>query len=239
MYATVLFHYSFRLKKDKLIVFDIDGTLTNSAVIHHNAFIEAFSHIGITITEPNFKNYNHYTDSFIAKTIYEKRTGREFSNSIRDNFIKLQFENISKCFVNEINGAKKLVDTLKADNSYAICFATGSHRKPAEFKLESIGIEIEEHQLVAADYIYERENIVQKAIDQAIEYNTNEFSSIISIGDGLWDLITAKKLGINFIGIGVDNEEDLLENGCLIHFKDLKNPSILDCIKSLSKLSTT
>jgi hypothetical protein len=45
-----------------------------------------------------------------------------------------------------------------------VCYATGSLRRAAEYKLKSIGINFDKKQLVASDNIYEREKIVGEAI---------------------------------------------------------------------------
>ncbi len=104
----------------------------------------------------------------------------------------------------------------------AICFATGSLLKPAKYKLNSIGINYSTQQLVASNQIFEREQIVLKAIENAKKfYNVDNFRRIISVGDGLWDLKTAQNLGIEFIGIGNMHKEVLFENGMQRHFEDL------------------
>jgi phosphoglycolate phosphatase-like HAD superfamily hydrolase len=61
-----------------------------------------------------------------------------------------------------------------------------------------------------------------KAIENAKElYNINQFERIISVGDGLWDLTTAVRLGVEFIGIGNSNKAILLKNGMNHFFENL------------------
>ena len=76
--------------------------------------------------------------------------------------------------------------------------------------------------LVASDNIYEREEIVKRAIVNAQAfYNIDRFERTISLGDGLWDLKTAKHLNIEFIGIGDKNREILINNGAELVFDNL------------------
>src|SRR5690554_5650377 len=178
--------------------------------------------IGVKNINAQFKTFKHHTDTFIAKEIYENETQDLFSES---NLIK--FENglnqkINLEKISEINSAKKLLETLENKTDFAICFATGSLRRPAEFKLKSIGVLFDEMQLVASDQIHEREKIVSKAIENASEYyKVEKFERIISVGDGIWDLITARNLGLEFIGVGLENKKALMKRGAELVYKDL------------------
>lgn len=83
--------------------------------------------------------------------------------------------------------------------------------------------------MVASDELYERENIILEGIKKAKElYSVEEFSRIISFGNGLWDLKAAQNLKLEFVGVGDRNKEILLANGCEKHVYDFKNSSIED-----------
>jgi phosphoglycolate phosphatase-like HAD superfamily hydrolase len=210
------------MTKKSLIVFDIDGTLTDSVAIHQKAFKAALRDMGVQDYDANFKTYKHHTDSYIAGKIYENYHHQKFTASKIEAFENCLMERISNSTVNEILGAKALIDRLKSQSEFEICYATGSLLKPAQFKLDSIGIDYSEKQLVASNHIFERENIVLKAIENAKElYNVNQFERIISVGDGLWDLTTAVRLGVEFIGIGNSNKAILLKNGMNHFFENL------------------
>jgi beta-phosphoglucomutase-like phosphatase (HAD superfamily) len=55
------------LKKKNLIVFDIDGTLTDSVKVHQKAFTEMLLEIGVRQVNAEYKSFKHHTDSYIAK----------------------------------------------------------------------------------------------------------------------------------------------------------------------------
>ena len=205
-----------------LIVFDIDGTLTDSVKVHQKAFSEMLIEIGVKNINKEFKSFKHHTDSYIAKEIYENNQKSIFSDKKMNEFESGLNEKINKVNINEILGAKELIKKLEKETDLGICYATGSLRRPAEHKLKSIGINFEDIQLVASDKILERENIVQKAIQNAqSHYGIEKFDRIISVGDGLWDLLTAKNLDIEFIGVGLKNKETLIENGAKKIFENL------------------
>ena len=106
--------------------------------------------------------------------------------------------------------------------NYAVAFATGSLPKPAKLKLDQCNIWYDEFLILTSLISFDRETFVLKAIENAKEYfNVDRFDQIYSVGDGLWDLETAKSLELKFIGIGPAHKEQLLKNGCKIHFDDL------------------
>lgn len=211
------------MRKKSLIVFDIDGTLTDSVKAHQKAFRETLFQIGVSEINSEFKSFKHHTDSFIAKEIYEQNQNEPFSKERAELFEKGLTERIKLTSFKEIRGAKSLLDTLELDSEFGICYATGSLRNAAKHKLNSIGIQYEDWQLVASDRIYERENILRKAIlNSSKHYDIETFDRIISVGDGLWDLLTAKNLKIEFIGVGEKNKEVLMQNGAKLIVRDLQ-----------------
>jgi phosphoglycolate phosphatase-like HAD superfamily hydrolase len=210
------------LKKNKLIIFDIDGTLADSVEQHQKAFTESLLEIGVNTINTEFNLFKHHTDSFIAKEIYELDQQHPFSVEKFNQFEKALTKKITTQQFEEISGAKELIEKLKDAPNTLYSFATGSLRKAAEHKLNSVGINFESWQLVASDHIYEREKILEKVIKNSCErYKIKKFESIISVGDGIWDLITANNLDIEFVGVGLKNKQILLEKGAKIVYKDL------------------
>jgi beta-phosphoglucomutase-like phosphatase (HAD superfamily) len=210
------------LKKKSLIVFDIDGTLTDSVILHQKAFTETLFEIGVSEINSEYKSFKHHTDSFIAKEIYENNQNKLFSKDKIQQFEHGLTERINLLNFKEIKGAKELIEKLQKHTEFGVCYATGSLRKPAEHKLNSIGLEFEEWQLVASDQIYERENIVETAIKNSSEnYEVETFKRIISVGDGLWDLLTAENLKLEFIGVGEKNSALLIQEGAIRVVQDL------------------
>ncbi|WP_044205365.1 HAD family hydrolase [Flammeovirga sp. OC4] len=205
-----------------LIVFDIDGTLTDSVKIHIGAFRKALKILGVKEEGFNFKTYKHHTDSYISKVIYEEHVQKPFDAEVQAQFANILFSEINQHKIEEIKGASQLIQNLQKNKNYGICYATGSLLEPAKLKLAAIGASYDPLQLVPSNDIYERENIVSKAIENAKEfYKVEQFDKIYSIGDGLWDLKTAQNLGLEFIGIGEENEAIMRENGMQTFHKDL------------------
>lgn len=211
------------IKKRNLIVFDIDGTLTDTVEIHQNAFRKSLNMIGVEKFNDAFGTYKHHTDSHIAKSIFEFVTTRTFDEFVIESFENYLYEQIEQNEIKEILGSKQIINDIEANTDFGVCYATGSLFKPAKLKLESIGIDFSPMQLVASNAIEEREGIVGAAIKNAQQhYQVEKFDRIISFGDGLWDLKTANNLSLEFVGIGKANEKVLRDNGMQKHFYDFQ-----------------
>lgn len=203
--------------KENLVVFDIDGTVTDSVHIHQEAFIKSLLKLGVPRhqpeDQPQLNSFKHHTDSYIAKTIIETYTDLTFDQKLLQEFERELYGDIKKHVIVEIKGALKFIQYLQSKTNFGICFATGSLLQPAIHKLNAIGLQFEESLLVGANDLWERESIIQQAINQAKSYyDQNDFKTIISIGDGIWDLKAAQNLNLEFIGIGTQYKANFIQN---------------------------
>jgi len=209
-------------KNKKLVIFDIDGTLTDSLPVYHKIVIDSLKLMGIKKVNSDFFNYRYHTDSYTLKVNYETFFMKTYSKSLLYEFEEILFSELKKSpQINEIKGAKHCIDSLLNEN-FSLAFATGSLPKPAKFKLQQCDIWFKESLIATSEISFAREPFVLQAIQNAkVYFNVNEFDKIYSIGDGIWDLQTAQRLNLDFIGIGERNKEILFKNGCSTHFNDL------------------
>lgn len=219
-------------EKRNLVVFDIDGTLTDSVGTHQAGFIAALKKMGVAEMDENFHAYKHHTDLHIARTIYESALQKHFDPAALALFEDNLYQGIALAgAMQEIPGARQFVDFLEKETSFGVCYATGSMYKPAQFKLEQIGIGFDALQLVASNHSEERAAIVQAAIAKAQQYyRTTRFERIIAFGDGLWDLHTAQLLHLEFVGVGAKNKTVLEAAGMQTHLEHYLafDPSMLN-----------
>ena len=222
MLADILPKHSHKMN---LIVFDIDDTLTKSEYQHQLAYVNSMKEIGITEINQNWKDYQHHTDSYILKVNYENNFTDKFDWKLIENFEKRMTEIMETLEpVKEIIGAEKFVDYLRTEKKYALTFATGSLLQPAILKLEQAKIWYDKNLVASSNQFYEREQIVTDAIEKAKQYyNVEKFENIISIGDGIWDMKTAKNLNVNFIGVGLKNYDDFVKQNIEVHTEDWAN----------------
>lgn len=190
----------------RLFVLDIDGTITNSVAAHHRSFEKAFGDVGISVVDKNWAGYTHHTDSWIFSEVFRRTFGRDPSTSEKAAFayaLESNFEaELLAAPLLPIPGAVEFFKQLISDTHSAYTFATGSYRRPALRKLAAVGLTFPIELLVAADDFETREDIVSNAIVRAQEFfAVGEFDQVISIGDGLWDFLTAQNLNLQFVGI--------------------------------------
>lgn len=216
------------MKKKNLIVLDIDDTLTNSEDKHTDALLFAMKHFGINKIDTDWRNYMHASDSYIFKVNYEKTHNKEFSFDLIPELEKVMTEQfLTGKDTTEIKGARKAVNSFINDTNYGVCFATGSIQKPGVLKLEQANINFDPKVLSSCNKIFPREEIVSTSIEKAKKYyGVSNFENIISFGDGLWDVTTAKNLKLHFVGVNNKNLSDFRKMNVQYHISDWTEFSI-------------
>jgi len=206
----------------KLLIFDIDDTLCQSESQHQEAFVDAMRKMQIHDIDQDWGSYAHHTDSFILKKNYEANLGKDFSLDLIHSFeLEMTELMLGLSPVQEISGALEFLEQVRKSPEYAMAFATGSLLKPALIKLRQAKLPFLEDLVVGSNQHYSREEIIKSAIDRArAHYSVNRFQSIISFGDGIWDLRAAQKLDLHFVGIGPKNASDFREAKLDFHIKD-------------------
>jgi len=204
----------------KLIVFDIDGTLTNTKEVDDKCFIKAFeTTFQLDIKDQIWADLKNVTDWGITEEIIYQRLNRKPSEAeyqrMHDNHVaNLKTEKIRapKQF-EAVLGANQFIHQLVTKNNYKVGLATGAWEQAALVKLEVINLEPNKIPFSNSDYHKTREGITLHAIEQAKSMYQQEFDEIIYFGDGEWDYTTCKNLNIKFIGIDSTNNQKLKKLG--------------------------
>jgi len=202
----------------KLIIFDIDGTLTNTNRVDGECFVQAFADLyGAADINTNWADYPHATDSGITLSIFQQRWGRAPNpsevNRLKQSFVSFMQNQylIDPALFEEIPGAASTLDRLGQGTEWAVAIATGCWSMSAEMKLAAASIHASGIPIACADDSLSREEILRAAVSKAqAHYGQNDFERIVSIGDGVWDVRTALHLNFAFIGIGSGEHEKLL-----------------------------
>jgi len=117
---------------------------------------------------------------------------------------------MAKADLKEIPGAAIFVTSM-ANSEWLPVFATGSLRHGATRKVTTVNLPYDDALLVSASEHETREDIVREAIRLGrAQLKQDQPDRIVSVGDGMWDLLTAKNLDVEFIGIGSDAKEKAL-----------------------------
>ncbi len=203
-----------------LVIFDVDGTLTDTNTVDQLTFVQTFKELyNIDVKDLNWNNCEHVTDSAIYNDVFEQYMGKK-PNAEELQSIQLHFDSVLKSYAalneghfNMIEGAKDLLDNLKANEEWGVAIATGCWSASALTKLGIVGIDISELPFANADRWISRQEITLDAIRQAEEKHSYSFDKIVYVGDGEWDYKTCLSLDLPLIGIDVHQTGKLASLG--------------------------
>jgi phosphoglycolate phosphatase-like HAD superfamily hydrolase len=220
------------LVKMNLAVFDIDGTLTRTNEVDGRCFEQALADsYGITGIDNDWGSYSHTTDSAITTELFRRQFGRPPDAGEVSTFRRCFLSLLKECLAanpesfGEVPGASDMLSRLSREPGWAITFATGGWPESAALKLQAVHISLSDFPHASAEDGCSREEIIQVAIGRAlVRQHQNTFARIVSIGDAVWDLRTAKNLELDFIGITSDGTAMALSQaGATRVFEDFRD----------------
>jgi phosphoglycolate phosphatase-like HAD superfamily hydrolase len=195
----------------KLVMFDIDGTLTETSEVDEAGFVRALREtFDFGAVNTDWATYPWCTDSGILETLFQERLRRSPSRDevrrFQDRFLSLLNAAAVRQPFNAIAGAKELLSSLTSKAGIAISIASGAWERSARLKLKSAGLDFINHIPGAfADCSFAREAIMEVSLLKAAEFHCQDsFEAVVYVGDGVWDARAAYKLGFPFIGIARD-----------------------------------
>ena len=153
------------------IIFDIDGTLLQSATVDDELYRAAVNDVlGPVRFRASLHAYDYVTDTGILSQIFADNDipqATEPMDEIRARFVDRLRSHIEGAgpFA-EVPGAKKLLNKLRQSATHAVAIATGGWRESAELKLQSAGFDYADIPLATANDHYERTAIMRIALSQ-------------------------------------------------------------------------
>ena len=186
----------------------------------------------ITDVNTNWAGYSHTTDSAIMLDIFKHHFNRAPDEAellrFKSHFVNLleDYRCKDSALFTEIAGASSMLQRLNQEPEWRVAIASGGWRVSAELKLKAAGIDADDFPAAFADDGLSREEILQSAISKAESvYQQESFARIVSVGDGVWDVRTARNLKFPFLGIGAgeDAEKKLHRAGATHVIKDFTN----------------
>lgn len=201
----------------RLVMFDVDGTLTSSTAVDGSSYAQAVAeHLGVQI-DTDWSTYRHVTDSGIATELFE-RQGRGAPdpnelNSLRQRFLSLLSAALAadpgSC--SEVPGARVLIERLRNEPGLSIAVATGGWKDSACLKLRHAGLPFDGIAFASADDAVSRAAIMTLAYQRAAaQAAVDSFDSVTYVGDRIWDVRAARSLGFRFVGVAADGRTDRL-----------------------------
>ncbi|HEY7184546.1 MAG TPA: HAD family hydrolase [Blastocatellia bacterium] len=206
----------------KLVIFDIDGTLTQTSRVDEICYTRAFAEThGLEVLADHWSDCPHVSDSGVTRHLFQYYFGREprdhESGAIKRRLVDLLEEShrMDRSYFTEIPRAAETFNNLVESRGWSKAIATGCWRPSAEMKLRAASINYQGIPGGFAEDGIARESIVGAAISRSRDsYGRDNFDRIVSVGDGVWDVETAARLGLAFIGVaGGARAETLREAG--------------------------
>jgi len=193
----------------KLAVFDIDGTLVDHFAQDEACFVRAFADaFGIHQISTNWMEYEHPgTDLGVLDEVLRTRCGRAARAQDAARFIECYLALLSaerdRNRLEEIAGAGAVLGWLATHGVWRCAIATGGWQRSAKFKMAAAGLSIDDIPAAFAEDGPAREAVVLRAIERAaILCGVDAFERVVLLGDALWDLQTARRLRLPFVGVG-------------------------------------
>ena len=189
-----------------LVMFDIDGTLVDSAGFDTELYVEAVRSVLDVEIDSDWNRYEHVSDSGILEQVLrETRFDNEraaLATRVQQHFVGLvrNYLEAQPKSVREIAGAKRLVELLRGLPDVCVGIATGGWEPTARMKLEHVGIDVSAVGFASSSDALARTEIMQLAAQRALGGATH--SRATYFGDGPWDQQASRELGYDFVAIG-------------------------------------
>ncbi|HZI85288.1 MAG TPA: haloacid dehalogenase-like hydrolase [Pyrinomonadaceae bacterium] len=223
-----------------LAIFDIDGTLTQTDQVDEICFVQALAEAhGIKGISTDWAEYPHTTDSAITFHVFQETLNRAPEEiellKFKTRFVSLLEDYCLKnpALFGEIVGASRMLRRLNQELEWRVAIASGSWGVSGELKLKVAGIQLDDLPAAFAEDGLSREEILNWVVLRAQHrYQQSHFNRIVSIGDGLWDVRTARNLRFPFLGIGSEKRRKTLRQAGATHvIRDFTNyGEVLRCL---------
>ena len=192
----------------RAVIFDFDGVITDSEVLHLRAFNSVLAQHGVEIpTRDYYKEYLGYTDADCFKLLAQKGLLKINEQEI-ENLVKQKnrvFEELAKTEGQIIEGVRDFLQMLK-DNNIPMAICSGALLAEIELILEQAGLRDFFEVIVSADHVRKGKPspegflLVLKKLNEGQEEPV-EAGQCIAIEDSHWGLQAAKAAGMHTLAV--------------------------------------
>ncbi|MBT8487823.1 MAG: HAD family hydrolase [Gemmatimonadetes bacterium] len=209
-----------------LVVFDIDGTLTDTMDVDVECFERAVLEVVGVEIPATWSSFGEVTDPAIVETAC-RLAGRPTPDEVtlhraadRTGELLEAALTTSPSRFSPVPGAPTIFDRLRAAGC-RVAMATGAWRPSAEVKLRGSGLADASVPLATSSEHPARADIIREAVARA---GGDGAETTVYVGDGVWDGRAALELGYRFVGVGAgDRARRLRDVGAHVVVPDLKH----------------
>ena len=192
-----------------LVMFDMDGTLTDTVVLDDNCYVRAVEQaLGMQNIVTDWESYPHASSSGCLYEIARRARGHgptsAESEAVQRRLLALMDDLAERHNkrTREIPGAAACVQAV-LDAGHAVAIASGDWEITARHKLASARIPFERLPSAYCDVSHVRTEIMQAALARARAHHSGAaFDRIVYVGDGAWDVRACRELAWPLVGIG-------------------------------------
>ncbi|MFN2502141.1 MAG: HAD family hydrolase [Pyrinomonadaceae bacterium] len=205
----------------KAVIFDVDGTLVDSNDLHVEAWQRAFREYGKQVSreaihEQIGKGGDQLMPEFCSREELD-RFGEELEKYRGEMFVREYLPRV-RCFPR----VRELFERIKGDGLKTALASSAKEDEIAQHK-KSLGIDRLVDGATSADYVDSSKpdpDIFQAALDGLKDIEPHE---AIVVGDTPWDVIAARKTGVQTIGVlsGGFTVDELRDAGAVEIYKDI------------------
>lgn len=186
----------------KVLVFDIDGTLTATASVDGRLFTEALRAVLALPSGEPWSGLTELTDAAILAELCATRP-EEDRRAVERAVQRRFFASLEVAVGTEpeafqpITGAREIFEAIRVAG-WTPAIATGAWRRSAEAKLAAAEIPVDGVPLATSSEHPHRVDIIRHAVRLAA--SPFEPEEVVYVGDGGWDVDACRELGIGFVG---------------------------------------
>lgn len=192
-----------------LLLFDIDGTLTDTSADDRRFLAEALADPGgVKEPLPEFEHFAEVTAPAITRELMRRALGRRAREGevyrVREAMTHRWQQAVrgGEVTVRPVAGAAGILQEARAREGFFVAIVTGAWGPPALIKLQAARLPVDGLVLVSADDSESRRGILETAaIVAAADRGVPGFAHIVVVGDGIWDARAARAAGAGFVGV--------------------------------------
>ena len=185
----------------KLVMFDMDGTLTDAFAIEENCYVRSIQDaLKIPDVRIDWHSYPHTSSTYCLDTVVQQARGRlatpDEARAVQTRMIEIMDETtrLHGRRTRAVPGAPEAVGELLR-LGYGVAIASGDWEATARHKLASGGIPFENLPAAYSDVAYARTDIMRAALARAsAHYGCASFERIVYVGDAAWDIKACREL---------------------------------------------
>ncbi len=205
----------------KLVIFDIDGTLTNTYYGDDMCFFNALNEVLDTdVRNLDWQSCPNLTDSAYTDHLFKLAKGRAPSEEELKQVQHTFYRNLEQKrdeaphMFEAVAGSVDFFKHLKERDDVYLGISTGAWKESGAFKLSNVGIPHHDVPFRGSDDHFTKAGFTQAVIeDSHTHYAIEEWETVYYFGDRGYDVDSSHQLGMEFIGVGTKHRQELENKG--------------------------